>query len=49
MLSADIVEKTIVLLEEYLDNTPNLTKEQKGEAQYILNFWRMYSNFLPKV
>lgn len=49
MLSADIVEKTIVLLEEYLDNTPNLTKDQKSEAQYILNFWRMYYNFLPKV
>lgn len=49
MLSADIVKKTIVLLEEYLDNTPGLTKEQKGEAQSILNFWRMYYSFLPKI
>lgn len=59
MITKSIVTKTIEMLEDYMDamtakvkflanaDRPEMDK-QIAEAQSLLNFWRLYSNFLPK-
>lgn len=59
MITKSIVIKTIEMLEDYMDtmtakvqflanaDRPEMDKEI-AEAQSLLNFWRLYSNFLPE-
>jgi hypothetical protein len=59
MITKSIVTKTIEMLEDYMDDMtakvqflanadrPEMDK-QIAEAQSLLNFWRLYSNFLPE-
>jgi len=59
MITKSIVTKTIEMLEDYMDamtakvqflanaDRPEMDK-QIAEAQSLLNFWRLYSNFLPE-
>lgn len=59
MITKSIVTKTIEMLEDYMDtmtakvqflanaDRPEMDKEI-AEAQSLLNFWRLYLNFLPK-
>lgn len=52
MIGKRVVKETVMALEDMIDyieaaNTPEL-QERLGEVQALLNFWRMYLNFLPK-
>ena len=52
MIGKQVVMETIMALEDMIDyievaNKPEL-QERKGEVQRLLNFWRMYINFLPE-
>lgn len=52
MIGKQVVMETIMALEDMIDyievaNKPEL-QERKGEVQSLLNFWRMYVNFLPE-
>ena len=42
-MNTEIVQRTINVLEAYIDGeAPN------AEVAELLNFWRLYINFLPK-
>lgn len=52
MIGKRIVKETVMALEDMIDyieaaDTPEL-QERLGEVQALLNFWRMYLNFLPE-
>lgn len=52
MIGKRVVKETVMALEDMIDyieaaNTPEL-QERLGEVQALLNFWRMYLNFLPE-
>lgn len=51
MITKSIVKQTIEMLEDMVDylsiaDEPDAT-QRAGEAQSLLNFWRLYLNFLP--
>lgn len=53
MIKKSIVKQTIEVLEDtidYLDlgDNDNETLQRKAEVQSLLNFWRLYLNFLPE-
>ena len=52
MITKSIVKQTIEVLEDtidYLDLGDNSeTLQRKAEVQSLLNFWRLYLNFLPE-
>lgn len=53
MITKSIVKQTIEVLEDtidYLDPGDNdsETLQRKAEVQSLLNFWRLYLNFLPE-
>lgn len=53
MITKSIVKQTIEVLEDtidYLDlgNSDSETLQRKAEVQSLLNFWRLYLNFLPE-
>ena len=53
MITKSIVKQTIEVLEDtrdYLDLGDNNTEtlQRKAEVQSLLNFWRLYLNFLPE-
>lgn len=53
MIGKQVVKETIMALEDMMDcyaedaDKPEL-QERLGEIQALLNFWRMYINFLPE-
>lgn len=52
MIGKQVVKETIMALEDMMDyiedaDRPEL-QERLGEIQALLNFWRMYINFLPE-
>lgn len=52
MITKSIVKQTIEVLEDtidYLDlgDNDSETLQRKAEVQSLLNFWRLYLNFLP--
>ena len=52
MIGKQVVKETIMALEDMMDyiedaDNPEL-QERLGEIQALLNFWRMYINFLPE-
>jgi hypothetical protein len=53
MIKKSIVKQTIEVLEDtidYLDlgDNDSETLQRKAEVQSLLNFWRLYLNFLPE-
>lgn len=53
MITKSIVKQTIEILEDtidYLDlgNNDTETIQRKAEVQSLINFWRLYLNFLPE-
>lgn len=53
MIKKSIVKQTIEVLEDtidYLDlgNNDSEILQRKAEVQSLLNFWRLYLNFLPE-
>lgn len=59
MITKSIVMKTIEMLEDLIDDMTAQVKfvanaerpemdKRIAEAQSLLNFWRLYSNFLPE-
>lgn len=53
MITKSIVKQTIEVLEDtidYLDlgNNDTETIQRKAEVQSLINFWRLYLNFLPE-
>ncbi len=47
MISKEIVQQTIEALEDYIDFLP-MNAAQAAQTQSLLNFWRLYLNFMPK-
>lgn len=52
MIGKRVVKETVMALEDMIDyieaaDAPEL-QERLGEVQALLNFWRMYLNFLPE-
>lgn len=53
MITKSMVQKTIEALEQMIDyldlgaDDPE-AYQRKGEVQSLLNFWRLYLNFLPE-
>lgn len=43
MVSKEIIYQTIDVIERYLDGE---IAEEKGKIQTLLNFWRMFVNFM---
>ena len=52
MIGKQVVKETIMALEDMMDYIDDADKpelqERLGEIQALLNFWRMYINFLPE-
>lgn len=52
MIGKQVVKETIMALEDMMDYIKDADKpelqERLGEIQALLNFWRMYINFLPE-
>lgn len=52
MIGKQVVKETIMALEDMMDYIEDADKpelqERLGEIQALLNFWRMYINFLPE-
>ena len=52
MIGKQVVKETIMALEDMVDYIEDADKpelqERLGEIQALLNFWRMYINFLPE-
>lgn len=53
MITKSIIKQTVEMLEDmidYLDLGDNDTEtiQRKAEVQSLLNFWRLYLNFLPE-
>ena len=52
MIGKQVVKETIIALEDMMDYIEDADKpelqERLGEIQALLNFWRMYINFLPE-
>ena len=52
MIGKQVVKETIMALEDMIDYIEDADKpelqERLGEIQALLNFWRMYINFLPE-
>lgn len=52
MIGKQVVKETIMVLEDMMDYIEDADKpelqERLGEIQALLNFWRMYINFLPE-
>ena len=52
MIGKQVVKETIMALEDMMDYIEDVDKpelqERLGEIQALLNFWRMYINFLPE-
>lgn len=53
MITKSIVKQTIEVLEDtidYLDlgDSDSEILQRKAEVQSLLNFWRLYLNFLPE-
>ena len=52
MIGKQVVKETIMALEDIIDYIDYAYKpelqERLGEIQALLNFWRMYINFLPE-
>ena len=52
MIGKQVVKETIMALEDMMDYIEDADKpelqERWGEIQALLNFWRMYINFLPE-
>ena len=53
MITKSIVKQTIEVLEDTidyldLDNSGSEILQRKAEVQSLLNFWRLYLNFLPE-
>lgn len=44
-VNKDIAAQSLKWLEVLLDEAVDLTNEEKGEIQTLINFWRMYSSF----
>jgi hypothetical protein len=48
MIRKDVVRRLIEMLEDYCDCLgEDNRKDVLAEASQMLNFWRMYENFLP--
>lgn len=52
MVTRSIIKDTIEALEDMVDylgltDDPN-AKERAGEIETLINFWRLYLNFMPK-
>lgn len=49
MISKDVVKSLIKMLEHYCDllAADTLECDALREASQMLNFWRMYENFIP--
>ena len=52
MIGKQVVKETIMALEDMVDYIEDADKpelqERLGKIQALLNFWRMYINFLPE-
>ena len=52
MIGKQVVKEKIMALEDMMDYIEDADKpelqERLGEIQALLNFWRMYINFLPE-
>ena len=52
MIGKQVVKETIMALEDMMDYIEDADKpelqERLGKIQALLNFWRMYINFLPE-
>lgn len=51
MITKSIVKQTIEVLEDtidYLDLGDSEALQRKAEVQSLLNFWRLYLNFIPE-
>ena len=52
MIGKQVVKETIMALEDMMDYIEDADKpelqERLGGIQALLNFWRMYINFLPE-
>ena len=49
MINKDMVKSLIAMLADYCDYLveDGAQKEMLAQASQMLNFWRMYENFLP--